>query len=68
MTPKKKASNVEVQPETRDHKGRFVPDEVYELVETTPSGWALICPDNDSDACHYVDPESIQEAPKRCSL
>lgn len=58
--------NVELQPNTRDHKGCFVPNEVYQLVEITPSGWALICPDN--AVCHYVDPESIHEAPQRCFL
>lgn len=58
--------NVEIQPNTRDHKGGFVPDEVYQLIEITPSGWALICPDN--AVCHYVDPESVHEATQRCFL
>ena len=66
--PETIAETVEVEKGTRDHKGTFVPDEVYQLVETTPSGWALICPDNDNSVCHYVDPESIQEAPERCFL
>lgn len=60
------AYNIEVQPNTRDHKGCFVQDEIYQLVEITPSGWALICPDN--AVCHYVDPASLHEAPQRCFL
>ncbi len=58
--------NVETHPNTRNHKGCFVQNEVYQLVEITPSGWALICPDN--AVCHYVDPESIHEAAQRCAL
>ena len=58
--------NVEIQKNTRDHKGCFVPDEVYQLVEVTSSGWALICPDN--AVCHYVDPAHISQAPQRCFL
>ncbi len=54
--------SVVIQQNTRNHKGCFVPDEVYRLVETTPSGWALICPDN--GVCHYVDPEEVHEAYK----
>ncbi len=63
---KKIARSVEVRPDTRDHKGHFMQNEVYQLVEITQSGWALICPDN--AVCHYVDPENIQEAPQRCFL
>lgn len=59
-------SKIEIQPNTRDHRGCFVQDEVYQLVEVTQSGWALICPDN--AVCHYVDPESIREAAQRCFL
>ncbi len=62
----KNVHSVEIQRNTRDHKGCFVPDEVYQLVEITPSGWALICPDN--AVCHYVDPEEVREASKRCFL
>ena len=62
----KAVRSVEIQPNTRDHKGCFVQDEVYQLVEITQSGWALICPDN--AVCHYVDPENIHEAHKRCFL
>ena len=64
--PTKIIRNVEIQPDTRDCKGHFVQDEIYQLVEITPSGWALICPDN--AVCHYVDPDSIHEAPQRCFL
>lgn len=60
------AHNIEIQQNTRNHKGCFVPDEVYQLVEITPSGWALICPDN--AVCHYVDPDQIREASQRCCL
>ncbi len=61
-----KVHSVEIKSNTRDHKGFFVPDEIYQLVEITQSGWALICPDN--AVCHYVDPEMIHEAPQRCFL
>ena len=60
------AHNIEIQHNTRNHKGCFVPNEVYQLVEITPSGWALICPDN--AVCHYVDPARIHEASQRCYL
>ena len=63
---KKTVQNVEIQANTRDHRGCFVPNEVYQLVEITSSGWALICPDN--AVCHYVDPEHLHEAARRCFL
>lgn len=58
--------SVEIQQDTRNHKGSFVPEEVYRLVEITESGWALICPN--SDVCHYVDPENVHEAYQSCFL
>jgi hypothetical protein len=50
--------SVGVKPETRNHKGFFVQEDAYELVQVDSSGWALIC---SSDAvCHYVDPDNLQ--------
>ncbi|WP_008318445.1 hypothetical protein [Leptolyngbya sp. PCC 6406] len=49
---------VKVKPETRNHKGFFVRDTDYELVEIEQSGWALIC--IDEATCHYVDPDNIR--------
>jgi hypothetical protein len=51
--------NVEVKPDTRNHKGFFVRDTIYTLMGIDQSGWALICQDNTS--CHYVDPDCLQE-------
>jgi hypothetical protein len=48
-----------VLPGTRDHKGYFVQDTSYTLVEMDSSGWARIC--LDSAACYYVDPANLQE-------
>lgn len=48
-----------VLPGTRDHKGFFIQDTTYTLVEIADSGWARIC--LDSSACYYVDPASLQE-------
>ncbi|MEM6519564.1 MAG: hypothetical protein AAF722_09575 [Cyanobacteria bacterium P01_C01_bin.70] len=49
---------VKVKPETRNHKGFFVQDAAYELVDIEQSGWALICVDEAS--CHYVDPDDLR--------
>ncbi len=48
-----------VLPGTRNHKGLFVQNTTYELVEINPSGWAHIC--LDSATCYYVDPDSLRE-------
>ncbi|MEO1590074.1 MAG: hypothetical protein AAFU71_02155 [Cyanobacteria bacterium J06632_22] len=48
---------VEVKPETRNHKGFFVPEGDYTLREIDKSGWALICVDD--AVCHYVDPDNL---------
>ncbi|PZO45788.1 MAG: hypothetical protein DCF21_03945 [Leptolyngbya sp.] len=47
-----------VLPGTRDHRGFFVQDTTYELVDVSDGGWARIC--LDSAACYYVDPENIK--------
>lgn len=51
--------NLEVTPETRNHRGFFVPNTVYKLIGIDRSGWALIC--QDEATCHYVDPDRLQE-------
>ncbi|WAL59426.1 hypothetical protein [Thermocoleostomius sinensis] len=51
--------NIEVKPDTRNHKGFFVRDTLYTLVGIEQSGWALIC--QDKTTCHYVDPDCLQE-------
>ncbi len=48
-----------VRPDTRDHKGLFLQETTYTLVNIGPSGWARIC--LDSSACYYVDPDSLFE-------
>lgn len=54
------SKQVEVKPETRNHKGFFIPDADYELVSIERSGWALIC--IDEAVCHYVDPDNLISA------
>jgi hypothetical protein len=49
---------VEIMPETRNHKGCFIREATYKLVEIDQSGWALIC--RDEAICHYVDPDNLQ--------
>ncbi|WOD38447.1 hypothetical protein [Nodosilinea sp. E11] len=49
-----------VLPGTRDHRGFFVQETTYELVEVSETGWAHIC--LDSAACYYVDPANIKAA------
>jgi hypothetical protein len=53
--------NIEVEPNTRNHKGCFVRDTTYKLIGIDQSGWALICQDNTT--CHYVDPACLRETP-----
>lgn len=53
--------NIEVRPDTRNHKGCFVRDTTYKLIGIEQSGWALIC--QDDAICHYVDPDSLREMP-----
>ena len=55
--------NLEVIPGTRNHKGFFVQDTVYKLIEIEQSGWALIC--QDQATCHYVDPDCLREIPNQ---
>nr|WP_289623986.1 hypothetical protein [Desertifilum tharense] len=49
--------NVSVKPETRNHKGFFVQENDYKLMQIDASGWALICLDD--AVCHYVDPDDL---------
>lgn len=51
--------NIEIEPNTRDHKGYFVQEAIYQLMEIDKAGWALICQDNAT--CHYVDPANLRE-------
>lgn len=51
--------NLEVLPGTRNHKGSFVQETAYRLIEIDQTGWALICLDDVS--CHYVDPENLRK-------
>lgn len=50
--------NVEIKPETRNHKGFFIQEGSYTLMGVDDSGWALICLDD--VCCHYVDPDNLQ--------
>lgn len=50
--------NVEVKPDTRNHKGFFVQEASYKFMGIDQSGWALICIDDAT--CHYVDPDNLQ--------
>lgn len=49
---------IEVKPGTRNHKGFFVRETSYNLVDIDSAGWALICM-NDA-VCYYVDPDSLE--------
>ncbi len=49
-----------VVPGTRDHRGFFVQDTTYELVDVSDTGWARIC--LDSAACYYVDPANVRDS------
>ena len=53
------ASNVNIKPGTRNHKGFFVREGFYQLMGIENSGWALIC--QDEVVCHYVDPDNLEE-------
>ena len=50
---------IEVEPNTRNHKGSFIRDTTYKLIGIDQAGWALICQDDAS--CHYVDPACLRE-------
>jgi hypothetical protein len=50
-----------VKPDTRNHKGFFILEAPYKLMDIDPNGWALICLDD--YVCHYVDPDCLQAAP-----
>ena len=54
--------NVNVKPETRNHKGFFIHQAAYKLMGIEKSGWALIC--LDEAVCHYVDPDDLQRDQK----
>jgi len=51
-------NEVNVKPDTRNHRGAFVQDASYKLMGIDDSGWALICIDDAT--CHYVDPDDLQ--------
>lgn len=53
-----KANQVEVKPDTRNHKGFFVQEASYKFMGIDESGWALICIDDAT--CHYVDPDNLE--------
>ncbi len=55
--------NVRVKPDTRNHKGFFVLESTYKLVDVDNHGWALIC--LDENVCHYVDPDDLK-LPRGC--
>jgi len=48
----------EVKPGTRNHRGFFIKEVPYKLVDLDTSGWALICM-NDA-ICYYVDPDDLE--------
>jgi hypothetical protein len=48
----------DVKPGTRNHKGFFVQEAAYQLVDVNYAGWALICM-NDA-VCYYVDPDNLE--------
>jgi hypothetical protein len=50
--------NVRVRPDTRNHKGFFVLESSYKLIDVNQNGWALICLDDAT--CHYVDPDDLK--------
>ena len=56
---------IEVKPETRNHRGCFVQETSYKLVDIDRGGWALICM-NDA-ICHYVDPDNLQRSTEAVS-
>jgi len=52
-------NDVNVKPETRNHKGFFIEEGDYKLMNIDESGWALICLDD--AVCHYVDPDNLKK-------
>jgi len=59
MTFNNQVNDVNVKPETRNHKGFFVEEGDYKLMSIDESGWALICLDD--AVCHYVDPDNLEK-------
>jgi hypothetical protein len=51
-------NEVELKPGTRNHKGFFMKEGSYKLVDVDQLGWALIC--NSHSLCYYVDPDDIE--------
>lgn len=51
-------NHVTIKPETRNHKGFFIQEGSYKLMDMDRSGWALICVDD--AVCHYVDPDNLE--------
>jgi hypothetical protein len=49
---------VQVKPGTRNHKGFFVDEAPYTLVNINAAGWAVICIDD--AICHFVDPDDLE--------
>ncbi|WP_448380856.1 hypothetical protein [Gloeomargarita sp.] len=49
---------VHVKPGTRNHKGFFVDEAPYTLVDINAAGWAVICVDD--AICHFVDPDDLE--------
>ncbi|NJP11052.1 MAG: hypothetical protein HC866_17570 [Leptolyngbyaceae cyanobacterium RU_5_1] len=52
------SATIEIKPGTRNHKGFFIKEVPYRLVDVDCSGWALICM-NDA-ICYYVDPDNLE--------
>ncbi len=50
--------SVQVKPGTRNHKGFFIDEAPYTLVNINPAGWAVICIDD--AICHFVDPDDLE--------
>ncbi|GGA40501.1 hypothetical protein [Okeania sp. KiyG1] len=59
MTINNNNKEVNLKPETRNHKGFFVQQGDYKLMSIDESGWALICLDD--AVCHYVDPDNLEQ-------
>lgn len=58
-----KGYTLKVKSGTRNHRGFFVRDTTYKLIEINQSGWAFICEDNAT--CHYVDPDCLKAKKRR---
>lgn len=50
--------DVQIKPETRNHRGFFIQEASYKFMGIDDSGWALICMDDAT--CHYVDPDNLE--------